>query len=246
MMAWQVRATNFIMENYQQLTQQVYSYLTQNRSARESFTRFRKNHRGVLNTLTNDVDRFLQRLYDLESDGFRVDDLLAQAERFQREVDRYYDSLSEYARREITDNLIEEVEENFRSFEQEYSYLESDFTSSAVASNRTLQREMRAMEDRFGTLTNHIAQIEIASARSPEDIIEDLQSFKRRAKLSEQSRPDFAQGADEDLQQATQELIDLIEDGRTDPHALASALNSFQGAAESIVEWRRRWNKQPY
>lgn len=246
MMAWQVRATNYIMENYQQTTQEVYSYLTQNRQARESFTRFRKNHRGVLNTLASDIDRFLQRLYDLEGDGFRADDLIAQAERFQSEVDRYYDSLSEYARREITDSLLEEVEENFSNFEQEYSYLESDFTSSAVASNRTLQREMQAMEDRFGTLTNHLAQIEIASARSPDDVIDDLQSFKRRSKLSEKSRPDFAQGADEDLQSATQELIDLIEDGRTDPQALASALNNFQGAAESIVEWRRRWNKQPY
>lgn len=245
-MAWQVRATDYIMESYQQITQQVYSYLTQNRQARESFTRFRKNHRGVLSTLSNDIDRFLQRLYDLESDGFRMSDLIAQAERFQTEVDRYYDSLSEYARREITDNLIEEVEENFRSFEQEYSYLESDFQSSSVARNRTLEREMRSMEDRFSTLANHIAQIEIASARSPEDIIEDLQSFKRRSKLSEQSRPDFAQGADEDLQQATQELITLIEGGRTDPHALANALNNFQSSAESIVDWRRRWNKQPY
>lgn len=245
-MSWQARATNYIMENYQQLTQQVYSYLTQNRGARESFARFRKNHRGVLNTLTNDIDRFIQRLYDLEADGFRLDDIIAQAERFQVEVDRYYDSLSEYARREITDALIEEVEENFTAFEQEYSYLESDFTSSSVARNRTLQREMQAMEERFSTLANHIAQIEVASARSPDDVIEDLQSFKRRSKLSEQSRPDFAQGADEDLQSATQELIDLIEDGRTDPQHLASALNSFQGAAEAIVEWRRRWNKQPY
>lgn len=245
-MAWQVRATDYIMENYQQLTQQVYSYLTQNRSARESFTRFRKNHRGVLNTLENDIDRLLQRLYDLESDGFRMDDLLAQAERFQTEVNRYYDGLSEYARREITDNLIEEVEENFNNFEQEFSYLESDFQSSSVARNRTLEREMQSMADRFSTLTNHIAQIEIASARSPEDIIEDLQSFKRQSKLSEQSRPDFAQGADAEMQQATQELIDLIEDGRTDAQYLASALNFFQGSAESIVEWRRRWNKQPY
>lgn len=246
MMAWQVRATNYIMENYQQITQQVYSYLTQNRSARESFTRFRKNHRGVLNTLTNDIGKVLQRLYDLESDGFRIDDLISQAERFQTEVNRYYDGLGAYARREITDTLLEEVEENFRNFEQEYAYLESDFQSSSVASNRTLQREMQSMEDRFSTLTNHLAQIEIASARSPEDIIEDLQSFKRQSKLSEQSRPDFAQGADEDLQSATQELIDLIEDGRTDPQHLANALNNFQGSAESIVEWRRRWNKQPY
>ena len=245
-MAHQVRATNYIMENYQQLTQQVYSYLTQNRQARESFTRFRKNHRGVLGTLASDIDRLLRKLYDLESDGFRIDDLLAQAERFQTEIDRYYDSLSEYARREITDTLLEEVQENFSSFEQEHAYLESDFQSSSVASNRTLQREMQAMEDRFNTLTNHVAQIEIASARSPDDVIEDLQSFKRRAKLSEKSRPDFAQGADEDLQSATQELIDLIEDGRTDPTALASALNDFQGTAEAIVEWRRNWNKQPY
>lgn len=245
-MAWQVRATDYIMENYQQITQQVYSYLTQNRGARESFNRFRKNHRGVLNTLENDAGRLLQRLYDLESDGFRIDDLISQAERFQTEVNRYYDSLSAYARREITDALIEEVEENFSNFEQEHAYLESDFQSSSVASNRTLQREMQAMEDRFNTLTNHVAQIEIASARSPEDIIEELQSFKRRAKLSEQSRPDFAQGADEEMQQATQELIDLIEDGRTDPQHLANALNNFRGSAESIVEWRRRWNKQPY
>ena len=245
-MAWQERATTYIMESYQQLTQQVYGYFTQNRSARESFTRFRKNHRGVLTTLASDIDRLLQKIYDLESDGFRVDDLISQAERFQREVDQYYDSLSEYARREITDSLLEEVEENFNNFEQEYTYLESDFEASSVARNRTLEREMQAMEDRFSTLANHLAQIEIASARSPEDVIEDLQSFKRRAKLSEKSRPDFAQGADEDLQQATQELIDLIEDGRTDPQALASALNSFQSSAESIVEWRRNWNKQPY
>lgn len=245
-MAWQERATTYIMESYQQLTQQVYSYLTQNRGARESFTRFRKNHRGVLSTLSNDISRLLQRLYDLEADGFRMDDVIAQAERFQTEVDRYYDSLSEYARREITDNLIEEVEENFTAFEQEFNYLESDFSSSSVASNRTLQREMQAMDDRLGTLANHIAQIEIASARPPEEVIEELQSFKRRSKLSEQSRPDFAQGADEEMQQATQELIELIEDGRTDPGALASALNGFQGAAEAIVEWRRNWNKQPY
>ena len=245
-MAWQARATTYIMESYQQLTQEVYGYLTQNRQARESFTRFRKNHRGVLGTLASDIDRFLQRLYDLESDGFRVDDLTAQAERFQTEIDRYYDGLSEYARREITDSLVEEVEENFSSFEQEFSYLESDFQSSSVASNRTLQREMQAMADRFSTLTNHVSQIEIASARAPEDVIDDLQSFKRRAKLSEKSRPDFAQGADEEMQSATQELIDLIEDERTDPQALASALNSFQSSAESIVEWRRNWNKQPY
>lgn len=245
-MSWQARATTYIMESYQQLTQEVYSYLTQNRQARESFTRFRKNHRNVLTTLSNDISRFLQRLYDLESDGFRIDDVMAQAERFQTEIDQYYDSLSEYARREITDNLIEEVEENFNRFEREFEYLQSDFSSSSVARNRTLEGEMQDMDERLNTLANHISQIEIASARPPEEVIDDLQSFKRQSKLSEQSRPDFAQGADEDLQSATQELVNLIEGGRTDPQTLANALNHFQSSAESIVEWRRRWNKQPY